>query len=252
MTSAVSNCARFAAMPLSNGGTPVSQWLPRPQMPELNLVDCPGLVVVAAHPYGETLGVGGLAATLAERGIQVDVVSVSDGGAACRDLSAFDRISLEGRRRNELNAAARLLGVRQPIHLGFPDGRAGERADALIELLTMILLDRPGMWCAAPWRGDGTADHETVGACAHTAAGRAGNPVLEYPVWMWHWARPGDPDVPWNRAHSVPVTRSALGRKHHAVNCFRSQLDPPAPGAEPALPAFVVRRLLAVGEVVFR
>ncbi len=252
MTSVVSNCARFAAMPLSEGGTPVAQWLPRPPMPELDLADCPGLVVVAAHPDDETLGVGGLAATLTERGVPVDVVSVSDGGAAYRDLSAFDRIRLEGRRRNEMDSAARFLGVRQPIHLGFPDGRLGEHTDTLTELLTLILLDRPGMWCAATWRGDGHPDHEAVGASAAAAAHRAGNPLLEYPVWMWHWASPGDPDVPWGRAHSVAVTRSALGRKHHAINCFRSQMEPPAPGVEPVVPPFVLRRLLAVGEVVFR
>jgi hypothetical protein len=69
---------------------------------------------------------------------------------------------------------------------------------------------------------------------------------------MWHWASPTDPAIPWERAHSVPVPGEALARKRLAAHCFRSQLEPAAGGTVPVLPAFVLQRLLAVGEVVFR
>jgi hypothetical protein len=68
---------------------------------------------------------------------------------------------------------------------------------------------------------------------------------------MWHWARPFDPAVPWDTARSVRVPDRALDRKRIAVQCFRSQLAPIAAGLAPALPPFLLQRLLAVGELVF-
>ena len=76
--------------------------------------------------------------------------------------------------------------------------------------------------------------------------------MLEYPVWMWHWAQPDDVDVPWHRMLTVPVERAALARKRRAVNAFATQLNAYGPDVEAALPPFVVQRLMAVGEVVFR
>jgi hypothetical protein len=32
--------------------------------------------------------------------------------------------------------------------------------------------------------------------CPSAAGATTGVPVLHYPVWTWHWARPGDPRVP--------------------------------------------------------
>jgi LmbE family N-acetylglucosaminyl deacetylase len=120
-------------------------------------------------------------------------------------------------------------------------------------MLTEILAARPGgTWCAATWRGDGHPDHEAVGRAAAVAAARTGAQLLEYPVWMWHWAHPDDSAIPWHRAYRVSLTRAAMLRKHVAAQVFRSQLEPAAPDAAPVIPAAVLRRLLAVGEVVFR
>jgi LmbE family N-acetylglucosaminyl deacetylase len=122
----------------------------------------------------------------------------------------------------------------------------------LSELLVEILAGAaPGTWCAATWRGDGHPDHEAVGRVAAGACARTGVALLEYPVWMWHWATPSDPAVPWDRARRVPLSQSALARKQQAAQCFRSQFEASAT-ATPVLPAFVLRRLMAVGEVVFR
>ena len=74
--------------------------------------------------------------------------------------------------------------------------------------------------------------------------------LLEYPVWMWHWAEPGDDAVPWDR-HTVPLTDAAIERKSAAAQCFRSQFEP-AESTRAGAAAVVLHRLLAVGEVVFR
>lgn len=243
----MSNCDRFAAAPLAEGGTTVAQWAGL-ALPAGDLSQCPGMVIVAAHPDDETLGLGATAAQLSAAGVEVQVVSVTDGGAAYPGLSAEERSRLEACRATELACAAAVLGIPVPVRLGLPDGRLGEHEDDLADLLAAILAGRGPVWCAANWSGDGHPDHEAVGRAAAAAVERTAGVLLEYPVWAWHWARPDDPDLPWRRAAAMPTTDWAVSRKVAAARCYRSQFD----SDPPLLPPFVLDRLLAVGEVVFR
>lgn len=260
VTLSASNSTRFAAKPLTRGGTPLPMWLAAldsEPLPPLDLGACPQLVIVAPHPDDETLGLGATAAQLVASGVDVQVISVSDGGAAEPGATSRDRARVAITRRHELRRATGILGLDPPVSLGLPDGELTRHEDRVTEALGEIL-DRaaPGTWCAATWRGDGHPDHEAVGRAAAQACARSGATLLEYPVWMWHWAVPGDPAVPWHQAHSVPVSGRALERKRQAAQCFRSQFVPGAADAPPVLPPFVLQRLLAVGlsagEVVFR
>jgi LmbE family N-acetylglucosaminyl deacetylase len=255
-TASTGNCARFAATPLTVGGTPASTWLDalnaRP-LPPLHLTGCTNLVVVAPHPDDETLGLGAIITQLAASDADVRVVSVSDGGAAQPGATLVDRARLETTRRHELRRAARVLRIPPPMSLGLPDGQLADHEDRLAEVLAGILKGAgPQTWCAATWRGDGHPDHEAVGRAAATACAHTGVPLLEYPVWMWHWASPTDSVVPWQRAHSVSASDWAFDRKRRAIGCFRSQLTPSDASTAPTLPAFVLRRLQTVGEVVFQ
>ena len=64
VTEPSSNCARFAATPLAEGGTPMALWTDWGRRFEpLNLEHCPALILVAAHPDDETLGLGATAAS---------------------------------------------------------------------------------------------------------------------------------------------------------------------------------------------
>jgi LmbE family N-acetylglucosaminyl deacetylase len=250
------NCARFAVKPLAHSGTPAALWLAafkdRP-LPVLDLSECPRLIVVAPHPDDETLGLGGTIAQLTATGVPVQVVSVSDGGAAHPGASASERLRMETTRRYELRRATRLLGVPPPISLGLPDGELTDYEDNLTEVLTEILEAAGGATCcAATWRGDGHPDHEAVGRAASAACTRTGATLLEYPVWMWHWAFPTDSAVPWDQAYAVPAPGRATERKRLAAHSYRSQFEPSGSQSAPILPGFVLQRLLAVGEVVFR
>ena len=49
--------------------------------------------------------------------------------------------------------------------------------------------------------------------------------LLEYPIWMWHWATPGDAAVPWDRLRAVPLAAHAVERKAAAAQCYRSQIE---------------------------
>ena len=249
-----SNTARFAARPLTDGGTPTHVWLrTRPRLPTLQLSDCSELVVVAAHPDDETLGLGATCAMLVARGVRVQVVSVTDGGAAQPDTTPLERSRLEEVRRAELHRAMFALGAAEPVSLGLPDGRIGDHEERLADLLTEMLVGRPpGTWCAATWSGDGHPDHEAVGRAAVAAAELTGVDLLQYPVWMWHWAHPTDGTVPWHRAFEIPLTVDARRRKQAAAQCFHSQVEAAGADTDPVLPPAVLERLLAVGEVVFR
>ena len=209
--------------------------------------------MVAPHPDDETLGFGGTALAAAARGVAVRTVIVSDGGAAWPGLSAHERTRLERSRRRESRSAAALLGLPQPLFLGLPDGDLPAQESRLIDILSGILEDGPpGTWCAATWRGDGHPDHEAVGRAAAVAASRTGAVLMEYPVWMWHWARPGEPGVPWDHAYRTVLDPTAAEHKRQAAAAFRTQLESGGPGRDPILPAHVVARLHDVGELVFR
>lgn len=253
-TAQLDNTARLAARPLTGGGTDETVWARAGlSLPSLDLTDCREMVVVGAHPDDETLGFGAAAATLAQSGVPVQIVSASDGGAAFPGASLLQRYRLERIRRAELFSAATLLGVCPPICLGLPDGQLAQHEQRLADLLTEILAPRPaGTWCAATWRGDGHPDHEAVGRAAAQAARRTGAVLVEYPVWMWHWAVPGDDAVPWERAHALRCPPAAVERKTAAAGGFASQFGIPAAGGDPVLPSYVLPRLLAVGEVAFR
>ena len=128
------NGARFAARPLSEGGTPAHVWLEaQRELPLLDLTSCPEIVVVAAHPDDETLGFGATAAMLADMGVRVQVVSASDGGASHGNISPADRSRLEHVRRAEFDRAVDALGLPAPMSLGLPDGEIGDHADRLAD-----------------------------------------------------------------------------------------------------------------------
>jgi LmbE family N-acetylglucosaminyl deacetylase len=201
-------------------------------------------VVVAPHPDDEVLGAGGLLAMTGGG----EIVAVTDGEAAHPHLDGPQRRLLAARRRIETaEALAALCAGHLPVHrLGQPDGDVDEAAlaDRLVPLLA------PGRWCVATWRGDGHPDHEAVGRAAAAACAATGARLVEYPVWMWHWAAPGDPRVPWARARRLTLTAAAARAKASAIALFGSQLEP-LDGGPPVLPAHVVARFHRPYEVFF-
>lgn len=215
----------------------------------LNVDDCAALLIVAAHPDDETLGMGATAAKLSARGVAVQLVAVTDGEAAYPDDNE-GRSELARVRREELRAAADRLALPRPIFLRIPDGEVAAYEKRLRAQLEAVLSGfGRGTWCAATWRGDGHPDHEATGRAAAAAARSVGAHLLEYPVWMWHWAVPDDPAVPWTRARRIELTSRELAAKEAAMQCFTSQLTRSA--GPPLLPPDVVERQMAVGEIVF-
>ena len=187
------------------------------------------LLVVAAHPDDEALGVGGFIATAVARGLRVTIVMATDGESSHPDSRTHTPARLAKVRRGEAREAARVLGVRaQPRHLGLPDGALAEHETALRIALEEILaqLGSEGTLVAAPWRSDGHPDHEAAGRAARVAAESVGARFVEYPVWLWHWAEPDAAVVPWSRMAKLELSSRAQYRKHRALLAHRSQIAP--------------------------
>ncbi len=250
MTESLSNVGRFAARPLGEGGTPAKSWTEWGRhLTPLNIEHCPALLLVAAHPDDETLGLGATAAMLTGRGVSVQPVAVTDGEAAYPDF-AGGRARLAAVRRDELRAAAAQLGLASPIFLGIPDGEVAANEDRLeIELEAILAESPPGTWCAAPWRGDGHPDHEATGRAAAAAARDVPAVFIEYPIWMWHWALPDDPAVPWRDVRRVPLSARSSMAKQAALRSFASQHE--RQDGPSLLTPEIIARQVAVGEVVF-
>lgn len=205
-------------------GTPAEDWSADGRLnklPQIDLGTVDELVVVAAHPHDETLGAGGLISRCARQGIPVRVVCVTDGAAS----HPGDR-SIAQRRATELSSAIGELDPAATVtRLGFPDGETAEyRAEitAALERLFASVSGRAAV--AVTWRGDGHRDHRVVGEIVSELAGT--RLLLEFPIWMWHWAHPGHPDVPWDRLASVPVDTE---QKSRAIARFSSQSTGPTP-----------------------
>ena len=227
-------------------GTGEDAWGGWPGLRRLPAVDplaWRSVAVIAAHPDDEVLGAGGLMAMLAAAGVRLRLIAVTDGEAS---HPGADPAVVARTRIAESAAALDRLGAgdAEVIRLGFPDAGVADHE----EELAAVLAERCAGFgaCLAPWEADGHADHEAAGR----AARRAVPDMLAYPVWMWHWATPGDPRVPWRRACRVALPADAAARKRSAIAAFASQLTDREGGLAPILPAGVVAHFTRRQEVL--
>jgi LmbE family N-acetylglucosaminyl deacetylase len=233
--------------PIDGPGTPEAGWRAWPGLaglPEARLSGWGAVLVVAAHPDDEVLGVGGIMGRLAAAGARLRVVAVTDGEASHPGDGAA---GLAARRAAERAAALCHLGAQsaEVIRLQLPDTGVAQHETGLAGRLGRLAAGFDT--CLAPWDGDAHPDHEAAGRAARAAVPG----TLCYPVWAWHWARPGDPRVPWDRAMAVPLPAALARRKQAAIGCFASQLERRG-GAGPVLEPGTVAHFTRPFEVLLR
>ncbi|WP_043254398.1 PIG-L deacetylase family protein [Streptomyces sp. Tu6071] len=222
--------------PIQAPGTDEALWRAWERWAELREVVLPQgpVVVVAAHPDDEVLGAGGALALLAAAGNPLTVVTVTDGEGSHPRTRVLRPPALAARRATELRAALARLGASaaRTVRLRVPDTAVAAHEEEVRRAL--VPLTEGAALVLAPWTGDVHADHEATGRAARAAARETGAPSAAYPVWMWHWARPDDPRVPWHRAARLDLPADVRARKRDAVACFRSQIAPLGPAPEDA------------------
>jgi LmbE family N-acetylglucosaminyl deacetylase len=236
-----------ASNPIDAPGTDEKTWRAWSALERLPAVDISAwrsAAVIAAHPDDEVLGAGATMCLLAAAGARLRLVSITDGEASHPGGAE----ALAQRRLGETAAALRVLGAHaaEVIQLRQPDTGLAGRESEITALLRKLTAGFDAV--LAPWDQDVHADHEAAGRAARSAA----QGTLFYPVWMWHWAFPGDPRVPWNRAVRVPLTPWVAGLKRRAIGCFASQLEDRPAGAGPVLAPGTVAHFTRAQEVFFR
>ena len=88
------------------------------------------ILIVAAHPDDEVLGVGGTASRHAKDGDTVETIILSEGITSRNDAGSHEKLP---ELQASAKAAAKALGVNPPIILGLPDNRLDS-----LELLDII------------------------------------------------------------------------------------------------------------------
>ncbi len=212
------------------------------------------ILVVSAHPDDEVLGAGGFIADAVSAGKHVTVLCLSDGAMSHPDSPTLSPRELAATRRRELDTALAALGTSCVEHRDLPDGGL-EMVGAAIEQTIADTASGCGGHdlIVSVWRADRHPDHEAAGRAAAAVARRIGTRLLEYPVWMWHWAEPGDDAVPWARARRHRLSPAAVAAKRRAVHAFVSQITDLSddPGDSAVLAPHVLDRLTGPTEMFF-
>lgn len=239
-------------------GTPDALWLPwlakrsirAASLAELCPADC-RLVVVAPHPDDEVLACGGLLSHRAALGHKSVVIAVTDGEASHGTEDALLRARLAARRVEESYAGLRTLGLTSSsvIRLGIPDGNVSDGMQIITLKLQTVL--KPSDVVITTWRLDGHPDHEATSHATAQVCAELGCRLLQAPVWMWHWAQPGDIRIPWRDLVAFDLPQPALEAKRMALSRHISQLEDRDKGLGPVLVPTIVERSVRAQEFFF-
>ena len=175
--------------------------------PQLDLAAARRALVIAPHPDDETLGCGGTLARLAPNcEIHVLLVTNGDGGG---DLPP----GTSERRKDEMAAAARTLGITAPVlHFDEPDGRFADSPAYRKALAAVVERLRPN-WVFLPWLLDSHPDHSRI-ARASSEVLRHG--TVEQLLYCETW-------TPLPATHVVDIT-AVVEQKKAAVLCHETAL----------------------------
>ena len=141
------------------------------------------ILFVSPHPDDEVLAAGGFLAAQRSKGIEITVVSVTDGENAYGHCDRLGAIRVQ-----EQIAALARLGIQRDkiVRLGLVDSGVEASQALLIERL-LPLVDA-STHLVAPWHGDFHPDHQACGRAAEVVAERTGARLSSYFFWTWHRA----------------------------------------------------------------
>lgn len=186
-------------------------------------------LVVVAHPDDAEFTAGGTVAKLCAEGWEIYYVVATSGDKGSHDLEVSPQ-HLARLREEEQRAAAQVLGVRECVFLGYPDGFLEDTAELRGQMVRLIRLYRPTTvitW--DPYRRPfNHRDHRIVGQAAADAAFPLSRGHLFYPEHLeeglephraqeLHLAGTDQPD------HYVDISQY-LDKKVDALLCHASQM----------------------------
>jgi LmbE family N-acetylglucosaminyl deacetylase len=215
----------------------------------------PALLAVFAHPDDETFRPGGTLALLAQRGVNVHVLTLTHGEAgSCGEPPLCTLDKLPGVREHELRCACAALGIQTPIMLDYPDGHLAE-ADperVIAEILAIVRQVRPQVLLSfGPDGLSGHPDHILVGQWTSKAFCREEAAAAFYTVAV---PQSLATQLEMKRVHPVPDETIALSvdvssvweTKLAAMRCHATQWS-----SSPMLSAPIERQRLFFGQEHF-
>lgn len=179
-------------------------------------------VAVVARPDDESFGLGGVLAWLTGSGIVVDLACFTAGEAST--LGADPRLG--DVRTEELQAAARSLGIRSATMVGCADGHLAEDTPALEAPIAALMPGSGALICLEPSGVTGHPDHKAVAAAVEAVAARAGIPVVEWglsPAVAAALADEMGMSVSGIEGPGVIEVRVERDRQRTAIVCHKSQ-----------------------------
>lgn len=193
-------------------------------------------VVVVPHPDDEALGCGGLLALLRQAGQPVAAVLVSDGSMSHPHSQEFSAVARRELRYAEFRHALSVLGLDESdanvCYLHQPDSRVPAEgqpgfAEAAGQLAAFLAEKQPAT-VLVPWRRDPHPDHRATSQLVAAALAQLPQPPrrLEYVVWAWERAAPGDLPHPEEGTGFQLDIAPVLALKQRALAAHRSQLAP--------------------------
>jgi LmbE family N-acetylglucosaminyl deacetylase len=187
------------------------------------------LLVVAAHPDDETIGLGGALPSLGE----VTVLHVTDG--APRDgrdaaLHGFPSVAAyAAARRAEAAAALALAGLdaTRLLSLDVPDQEATLHIVPIAHRIAeAIRARRPDLVVTHAYEG-GHPDHDAVACAVHASARLLRDPPPLAEMTGYHAGPEGIATgrflPPEDEAVTLPLTAETAARKHRMLDCFATQ-----------------------------
>lgn len=180
------------------------------------------VMVIAAHPDDELLGVGGTILKHTRAGDSVLAVIVGEGatsrGTRAGEVEALNKSALK---------AAEVLGVAPPVMLGFPDNRLDsvDMLDVVQSIEALIAQHKPSV-VYTHHSGDLNIDHRIVHDVVRTACRPLpGSPVREIyafeTVSSTEWG-----STPFFPTRFVEIT-DELSEKLKALACYESEMRSP-------------------------
>ncbi|MFQ5813215.1 MAG: PIG-L deacetylase family protein [Anaerolineae bacterium] len=184
------------------------------------------LLTVFAHPDDEACGPAGTLAKYAHAGVQVSLICATRGEAAssCCLPEPVTPEEMARIRTAELRCSAHVLGIKQTVVLGFPDGKLGVQDQEQLqqELVWLMSRIRPQVVITfGPHGHTGHPDHVAVGWATLVAFRRAQQDGNSGPSRLFYVCMPGTRSA--ERAHVVIDASEYVNYQLRAMRCYQSQ-----------------------------
>jgi LmbE family N-acetylglucosaminyl deacetylase len=216
------------------------------------------VLVVCAHPDDPEFAFGATIAKLAGDGVEVVYVVCTDGAQGGEDPSVPDA-ELTATREQEQRDAARVLGVKEVVFLGYRDGSLSPSQDLRREISRQIRRFRPDLVLTHyPTRNLAYAaigafhpDHTAVGEATMCAVYPDARNPRAFTELLAEGLEPHRVREVWTPGftesdHVIDAT-PFFEAKLNAIRCHRSQVEKPGQSADD-VDKWVRERMRQVGE----